>query len=69
MNISETDNTQDLGPAREVAQFFRIDSARTEEILGEVRSAIRDWQAVAKKLGISGNEQERMAPAFERARP
>ena len=67
LNISETDNTQDLALAREVAQFFRIQDDRAEEIINEVNSAVRGWKTIAKKFGISRDEQERMAPAFEHA--
>jgi serine/threonine-protein kinase HipA len=67
LNISETDNTQDLALARDVAQFFRIGDARAEEIINNVSSAVRGWRATAKKFGISREEQERMTPAFDHA--
>lgn len=67
LNISESDNTQDLTLARDVAQFFRIGDARAEEIINNVSSAVHGWRTTAKKFGISGDEQERMAPAFNRA--
>ncbi len=67
LNISETDNAQDLTLAREVAPFFRISVARATEIISEVTAAVQPWQALAKSLGISRENRERMAPAFARA--
>lgn len=68
LNISETDNTQDIMLAREVAQFFRIKDVRAREIIDEVGSAVCGWRTIAKKIGIPRDEQERMTPAFGHAR-
>lgn len=65
LNISETDNAQDLELAREVAKLFRLTKARAEEVIAEVVSAVKRWPLEAKRLGISRGEQERMAPAFQ----
>mgnify|MGYP003412025446 FL=1 len=67
LNISETDNAQDLQLVREVAGFFRIQDARATAIIDGVAAAVRQWRAVAKKYGITRDEQARMAPAFEHA--
>jgi len=42
-------------------------SARGKEIMDDVTSAVRQWPTIARRLGISRDEQERMAPAFEPA--
>ena len=68
LNISETDNAQDLDLVRDVKHFFRVRDVRADEIIKLVSSAVRGWQATAKKFGISRNEQERMAAAFEHSR-
>lgn len=65
LNISETDNAQDLELARDVAKLFRVTKARADEVISEVVAAVKRWPAEAKKLGISRSEQERMAPAFQ----
>jgi serine/threonine-protein kinase HipA len=67
LNISETDNSQDLALVREVAQHFRLKSTRAEEILSEVVAAVRTWRREAEAIGISRSEQEEMAPAFHLA--
>ncbi|MBY0371957.1 HipA domain-containing protein [bacterium] len=64
LNVSETDNSQDLELARSVAKYFRIKPARAEEILLEVIEAVRTWRQEAKKLQIPDAETERMARAF-----
>lgn len=65
LNISETDNAQNLELAREVASAFRIKARRAEEIIAEVVDVVKKWRTEAKKLGISREEQERMAGAFQ----
>jgi serine/threonine-protein kinase HipA len=64
LNISETDNAQDLDLVRDVAKHFRVKSRRANEIIGEVSKAVATWRSEAKKAKLSRDEQERMAPAF-----
>lgn len=64
LNVSETDNAQDLELAREVAPFFRLELDRVDAILEEVVAAVRTWREVADELGLPRAEQERMARAF-----
>jgi len=67
-NISETDNAQDLELALEVAPYFRVKDSRAKELIAVVVGVIAHWQDVAKTHGISRDEQERMASAFDQAR-
>jgi serine/threonine-protein kinase HipA len=64
LNVSETDNAQDLSLARDVAKFFRVSSGRANTIIDEVVGAVRQWRKEAKATGISRSEQDRMAGAF-----
>jgi serine/threonine-protein kinase HipA len=64
LNISETDNSQDLALVRDVAKFFRIDSRRANAIIAEVVAVVRDWRNEAKAARLSRAEQDRMAVAF-----
>lgn len=64
LNISETDNSQDLALAKEVSQFFRIKPQKADEIIKEVTAAVKKWREEANNLEISLKEQERMAEAF-----
>jgi serine/threonine-protein kinase HipA len=67
LNIDVTDNSQDLGLARDVAPRFRVSGARSEAIIDEVRQSVRRWREVAEAQGLSRDEQERMAHAFRLA--
>jgi serine/threonine-protein kinase HipA len=64
LNISETDNAQDLDLARSVASVFRVASRRADEIIDEVCQAVRQWPTVARRQGLSSSAQERMRSAF-----
>ena len=64
LNISESDNAQDLALVTEVAPFFRVNPKRATAILGEVVAATRGWRDLAGARGISKAEQDRMQRAF-----
>ena len=68
LNISETDNAQNLELALEVAHYFRVSKSRAEEIVSHVVKVIRGWPQVAKGCGIPKSEQDRMASAFDYVR-
>jgi serine/threonine-protein kinase HipA len=64
LNISETDNAQDLELALDVAKHFRVKVSRAKEIVGEVKTAVGGWRTEARRAGIARGEQDRMASAF-----
>jgi len=64
LDISETDNAQDLDLLRSVAPHFRLAPARANTVLTDVISAVRTWREPAASLGLTRSEQDRMAPAF-----
>ena len=64
LNISETDNSQDLELALSVASVFRVKQARAAEIAHEVTTAVCDWRRLAAAGGLGGPAQERMQRAF-----
>ena len=64
LNISETDNAQDLELAKNVAGLFRITSINANKIIREVIKSVKAWRLEAEKIGISKREQDHMAPAF-----
>lgn len=64
LNISDDDNSVDLDLALEVAEYFRVNEKRANEIIKEVIEAVSNWKVVAKKYGISRVEQEIKAIAF-----
>ncbi len=64
LNISATDNAQDLGLARSVAPHFRVKPNRAIDIIEEVTAAVRTWRDVAGEFGLSKSRIERMRRAF-----
>lgn len=67
LNISENDNSLDLDLAMQVREYFRLEQKRAEEIIAEVKAAVKLWKRVAAKYKISQAEQELKAMAFQRA--
>ncbi len=63
--ITEDDNTASLALAFEVAGYFEISTTRAHEIAAEVAAIVSTWRAQAKRRGISRQEIDRMASAFE----
>lgn len=64
LNISETDNAQNLELLMNVAPHFRVKPAHAEQIIDEVRSAVGEWKTVAIAHDLSPAAQGRMARAF-----
>ena len=64
LNISETDNSQELDLAIEVAPYFRVSEKRASEIIEKVKKSVAQWGIVAEKQGISRTERDGMATAF-----
>ena len=65
LNITKNDNALDLGLALEVISYFKLNPKRAEQIIDEVKKAVRQWREVASKLGLSNNEIEQKAKAFQ----
>lgn len=64
LNISESDNSQSLDLALEVASYFRINPKSAKVIVGEVTTVVKTWRKAAKALRIPSGEVERMSHAF-----
>lgn len=64
LNISESDNAQDLELLLEVGLFFRVSPTRARRILDEVVGAVKSWHDVASAHGIEESARERMQRAF-----
>lgn len=64
LNISETDNSQNIELVLDVAKHFRVKPTAAKAIVADVTKAVRGWRAEAKRLGIGRAEQDRMARAF-----
>jgi len=64
LNISESDNAQDLELAKDVAKYFRVKSNRAKMIIKEVVKAVKGWRKESINLGLSTREQDLMVRAF-----
>lgn len=65
LNISETDNSLDVDLALSVIEYFRVEKNKAIQIVETIKKSISQWRYVAKKVGLSKSEQDRMAQAFE----
>lgn len=67
LNVSDSDNAQDLALAREVSSLFRVKPRRASAVIDEVVTAVRAWRAEAEAVGLSRAAQKQMARAFRLA--
>ena len=65
LNISEKDNALDIELALGVAEFFRIEIKKANQIIDQIKSVVINWRELAKDCGIGKAEQDRMSKAFE----
>jgi serine/threonine-protein kinase HipA len=64
LNVSETDNSQNLDLALSVAPVFRLKGKQAAETVDAVVSTVSEWRKVATAHGISRSAQDRMRRAF-----
>lgn len=64
LNVSETDNAQDLELALAVAPVFRVQNKAARGIVDEVRRIVAQWETLAAHLRIPARECGRVARAF-----
>jgi len=64
LNISETDNAQDLELALSVASVFRVKKKRALEIVTSVTNTVNEWRSVPTSHGLPRTAQDRMQRAF-----
>jgi serine/threonine-protein kinase HipA len=63
--ITEADATASLDLAFEVAEHFGLKPKAAKAIAREVGKAVSGWRPAAKSVGLTANEIDRMASAFE----
>ncbi|MDQ6889450.1 MAG: type II toxin-antitoxin system HipA family toxin [Bacteroidota bacterium] len=64
LNISLEDNSLDIGLAREVASYFRLDNQKANQILAHIKTTVGAWRTLAAKYKIPKAEQDKMSVAF-----
>ncbi len=65
-NISENDNSLSVDLVLSVARYFMLNETKSKAILNEMQGMISTWNVVAKNMGISNKERQRMSGAFNR---
>jgi len=66
LNISEYSNALDLDLAREVAEKFRVNEKRKDDIICKITKTVSHWREIAAGIGIARSEMVRMENAFLR---
>lgn len=64
LNISDVDNSLNLGLALDVAEYFRLGADEANSIIDEVKQAVLQWPEIAGRVGISRGQQKMMSAAF-----
>jgi serine/threonine-protein kinase HipA len=64
LNIDMDNNALDFDLAKNIGEYFRLTSKEMDQIIREVTTVVKHWQAIAKQIGIPRAEQELMASAF-----
>ena len=65
LNIDENDNSLSIELALEVAPYFRLNPNKAQEIMDHILKVISNWRELAKKIGVSRSEMERMHTCFK----
>jgi len=64
LNISESDNSQNLDLILDVAPTYRVKDQDAHRIVEEVVAAVCRWRQVAGSLGLTSDAQDRRRRAF-----
>ncbi|MBK8969597.1 MAG: HipA domain-containing protein [Saprospiraceae bacterium] len=64
LNITMEENALDFDLAQSVGAYFQLTIAEMQQILDQVKSAVKNWRQLAGTLKIPRQEQEIMEPAF-----
>lgn len=64
LNINTDNNDLDVGLAKSVGEYFRLNNEQMNTIIQEVTQIIGNWKSIANEIGIPRSEQELMEKAF-----
>ena len=62
--ITQTDNAQDTELALSVCEYFGLNINCAKQIIIDMKSIIKNWQNIAKQLGLNKSEIVKMESAF-----
>ncbi len=63
--LNETDQDASLETVLGAAAYFRVDKDEAAEVIKAVGAVVATWREVAVQHGLTANQIERMASAFE----
>lgn len=66
LSIDDHNNALSLELALSVSPYFQISLAEAKETANHIRSIVKGWKTIAKRLKIKASEIEMMAEAYER---
>ena len=64
LNIDSTNNALDFDLAKSVGEYFQLQEKQMDDILKEIKGAVKNWKTEATKIGISKAEISLMSSAF-----
>ena len=62
--ITQTDNSQDLQLVLSVCEYFDLTTNDAKTIINDFKNTVKNWQNVAKQLGLGKSEIDKMESAF-----
>jgi serine/threonine-protein kinase HipA len=65
LNIDSNNNALDFDLAKSVGEYFQLKEKQMDDILNEIRGAVKNWKTEATKIGISKAEITLMSSAFK----
>jgi len=65
LNINIDNNSLDIGLAKSVGAYFRLEEIEMDSVIDQVRSVVSGWQKLASEIGIPRSEQMLMTAAFK----
>lgn len=65
LNIDSNNNALDFDLAKSVGEYFQLKEKQMNDILKEIKGAVKNWKTEATKIGISKAEIKLMSSAFK----
>ena len=65
LNIDSNNNALDFDLAKSVGEYFQLKEKQMDDILKEIKGAVKNWKTEATKIGISKAEITLMSSAFK----
>jgi serine/threonine-protein kinase HipA len=63
--LDESSNTPSVASVRKTRDLYRLSAAAASRIERQVQSAVQDWQTIARKIGITRREIERLETVID----